>query len=344
MSDSLIFRIIEIKKDNAIKLFNYADAAKAIELMLNNYAAFLSEDKTNELKNELKIWSALKDEPAQKITKTQQQVIKMSQDKAGLKNLGISFSKDTIPFIFDTGANISTVTKSTAQKMNMKLIPVDIEVGSITGGTVNAQLGISMEFKLGDIEIHNAVFLVFNDSSLYFPHIEYQINGILGFPVIEALEEIQITQDDYFIIPESNTNRNFKKNMDFDELTPLIYIDQMHFTFNTGADKSMLYSTYYHKNKESIDENYQLTKLKYGGAGGVVETEGFNIDFRFQLAEENISLPETMLLIRPRKSEEKVYGNIGQDVIGHFNRMTINFKQMFIKFDEPVSVLDEGLN
>lgn len=250
----------------------------------------------------------------------------MSQDKAGLKNLGISFSKDTIPFIFDTGANISTVTKSTAQKMNMKLIPVDIEVGSITGGTVNAQLGISKEFKLGDIEIHNAVFLVFNDSSLYFPHIDYQINGILGFPVIEALEEIQITQDDYFIIPESNTNRNFKKNMAFDELTPLINIDDMHFTFETRADKSMLYSTYYHKNMESIDENYELTKLKYGGAGGVVETEGFNINFRFQLGEENISLPETMLLIYPRKLEEKVCENIGQDVIGHFNRrlLTLN--------------------
>lgn len=136
----------------------------------------------------------------------------------------------------------------------------------------------------------------------------------------------------------------YKKNMAFNELTPLIYIDQMHFTFDTGADKSMLYSTYYHKNMESIDKNYQLTKLKYGGAGGVVETEGYNINFRFQLAKENISLPETMLLIHPRKSEEKVYGNIGQDVIGHFNRMTINFKQMFIKFDDPVSVLDKGHN
>ena len=51
-----------------------------------------------------------------------------------------------------------------------------------------------------------------------------------------------------------------------------------------------------------------------------------------------------MLLIHPRKLEEKVCGNIGQDVIGHFNRMTINFKQMFIKFDEPISVLDEGHN
>src|SRR5690554_3911252 len=207
--------------------------------------------------------------------------------------------------------------------MNMKLIPVDIEVGSITGGTVNAQLGISKKFRLGDIEIHNAVFLVFDDSSLYFQQIDYQINGILGFPVIEALEEIQITQDDYFIIPKSGVIENREKNMALYQLTPLIYIDEMHFTFDTGADKSMLFSTYYEQNKERIDEgDYKLTKLKYSGAGGVAETEGFKIDFRFQLHEENISLPETILLIHPRRSEEKAYGNIGQDVIRHFNKMT----------------------
>src|SRR5690554_4071053 len=109
LNDSLIFRIIEIKKDNAVKLFDYADAASAIEMLLKDYLPFLSEEKASELKNELKIWSALKDEPRQQVTERQEQTMKMTQDKAGLKNLGVSFANDTIPFIFDTGANISTV-------------------------------------------------------------------------------------------------------------------------------------------------------------------------------------------------------------------------------------------
>ncbi|RTZ46153.1 hypothetical protein EJ377_17055 [Chryseobacterium arthrosphaerae] len=46
---------------------------------------------------------------------------------------------------------------------------------------------------------------MFADQALSFPQISYQINGILGFPVIEALKEVQLTQDDYFIVPEKET-------------------------------------------------------------------------------------------------------------------------------------------
>lgn len=39
-------------------------------------------------------------------------------------------------------------------------------------------------------------------------------------------------------------------------LTPLIYIDGKHYSFDTGADNMQLYHSYYLENQSEIDENY----------------------------------------------------------------------------------------
>ena len=41
----------------------------------------------------------------------------------------------------------------------------------------------------------NVVFLVLDDEDISFPQIEYYINGIIGFPVIEAMDEVRISKN-----------------------------------------------------------------------------------------------------------------------------------------------------
>ena len=149
---------------------------------MKDYKNLLSENEINEIENSLKIWFALENEPKQKTFIKDAVRLKMEKDKVGLNNLKVSNGKDSLNFIFDTGANLSTVPKSTAQLFGMKIIPVDIEVGTITGEKVPAQIAVCPEFKLDNIEILNSIFLVLDDNALAFPQIDYQIYGVLGFP------------------------------------------------------------------------------------------------------------------------------------------------------------------
>lgn len=57
----------------------------------------------------------------------------MAQDKAGLKNIKVATENDSMDFIFDPGANISTISQSAAAKMGMKIVSANIKVGAITG-------------------------------------------------------------------------------------------------------------------------------------------------------------------------------------------------------------------
>ena len=132
LPDSLILNYIESKRIIA-KLFDYKEAKNALTTILKDYKNLLSENEINEIENSLKIWFALENEPKQKTFIKDAVRLKMEKDKVGLNNLKVSNGKDSLNFIFDTGANLSTVPKSTAQLFGMKIIPVDIEVGTITG-------------------------------------------------------------------------------------------------------------------------------------------------------------------------------------------------------------------
>ncbi|MGO3707806.1 aspartyl protease family protein [Mesonia hippocampi] len=333
LSDSLKLHIYKLKADNSLKLYEYKKAKNAIEFILKEYTKLLDEETANDYKNSLKIWTALENQPKQKVVARGENKLKLIKDKADLKNLRVSNAKDTLNFIFDTGANLSTTSKSVAERFKMTIIPTDIEVGSITGIKVSAQLAICDKLTLGNIDVYNIVFLVLEDKGLYFPQIDYQIYGILGFPLIEALKEVQITKDGYFIVPKKETRLEASSNMAMDGLTPLIQIEDKHFTFDTGATNTILYSNFYTANRKEIDSNYTETTVKFGGAGGNKDFEGYKIDYSFNLLGKRVNLNDISLLKSDVSINKKVYGNIGQDVIKQFDKMTLNFNQMFIKFD-----------
>ena len=104
----------------------------------------------------------------------------------------------------------------------MKIIPVDIKVGTITGDKLLAKLAVCSKLTMGNIDLFNVVFLVLPDEALSFPQINYQINGILGFPLIESLKEIRITQDGHFIVPLVAQTTSKSSNMAMNGLTPWV--------------------------------------------------------------------------------------------------------------------------
>lgn len=118
--------------------------------------------------------------------------------------------------------------------------------------------------------------------------------------------------------------------MALDGLTPLISIEGRSYTFDTGASQTILYQSYYDDNKKEIDNYYEVTKLKFAGAK---EFEVYIINPIFNAFNKKIALKDVQLLKSKINEKETAYGNIGQDFINQFNQFTLNFNQMFVKFD-----------
>lgn len=333
LPDSLLFKMYKIKSNNAVRLYKYKEAKNATHEILSNYKKFLTDVEISDYENNLKIWTALENVAPQTVDNKKGAVIKIHKDKAGLNTIKIKTNSDSSDFVFDTGANFSTILESTAHQLGIKIIPANIEVAGITGTEVLTQLAVCERLTIGDIHFNNVVFLVVPDEVLTFSEIDYKIFGIIGFPVIEAFKEITLTQDGLFIVPEKESTFNEKSNLAIDELIPIIYFNGKHFTFDTGADNTLLYSMFYQENKEEIDNKYSIRKISFGGVGGDDDYDGFKIDYTFKIGEKDVTLKKISLLKDKITEDETVYGNIGQDLIQQFYSMTLNFNQMFVKFE-----------
>lgn len=332
LTDAIKLDLLRIKSGNHASLFEYDAAAATVSVVLNSFPLSMRADEITDFQNSLEIWQSLADKPKQVVTKNGTLYMKMQRDKVGLKTITISCDSISMPFVLDTGANFSTVNESTAKKMGLIFIDSAIDVGAITGKIVEARLAICPEFNLGSIKVSNAVFLVFPDESLYFPQIDYQLNGIIGFPVIEALDEIQITRNDELIVPDLSSYYPVQ-NMALDFLTPIIQINNEYYSFDTGAASSMLYSKYFKAHPETY-KGLERREFKSGSVGGVVTRSGYLITFSTIINGKKVDVDQVDLYADSTNAQaELFYGNLGQDIIAKFEKITINFDKMFVKFD-----------
>ena len=333
LPDSTRFRLLELQQSNYVKLYNYSAAAICIEELITEFPQFLSPEALADFRNTQSIWAALETVPVQEVIIRERTVLKLGRDAANLPNLDLRQDSVHIGFIFDTGANISTVTETTARRLHMLMKDASIEVNSITGIKIRSKLAVCPEFTLGSIVVRNAVFLVFPDSALAVPQIGYQINGIIGFPVIEAMKEIQITRSGEFIVP-AQRQKTTESNMALDFLNPIVQLNNEIYTFDSGAANTMLYKLYYDKHCRSVEKRNREKTLQYGGAGGNISRQGYVITWQPEISGRKLKIKDVMVFKdTSREHESLFYGNIGQDVVQQFDKMTLNFESMFIRFE-----------
>ena len=338
LSDSLLHKMYHAKRMNHINLYEYEYAVEASNILMKQYKHITDSVEFNNLENEHKIWQALSNVPKQEIIKTQDSRIVMRRDKVGLMNIGTVFDNDSINFIFDTGANFSVIIRSMVDSLEMQILDADFYVTAATGTKVACDIAIAKEFSIAGIIVKNAVFLILEDEDLSFPQIEYYPNGAIGFPIIEALDELQFDNDGNIFVPQNPTHYSYD-NLALNGLMPMIAVeyknDTLNFGFDTGGSTTTLYNPFYNKYKSDIDANYEKETFKSSSGGGTKEFEGYVIDsIDFSVGESMATLKDIRLHGGSIfDSEETSHGNFGQDYIKQFDKMIISFKHSSVVFE-----------
>ena len=329
--------ILDIQLSNSVKSFDYQMASQISKKLTQEFTDVIGEEELWSIKNNDVIWEALSSYPEQSVVFSDDTHIKLFRDAVGLKNLNVQVGKDDHPFIFDTGANLSAVIESQARAMGVEIIDVNVSVNTITGQLVDSKIGISSQLQIGNLTYRNVVFLVFPDEALFVPQLNYQIKGILGFPVIEAMNEVHFLKNDKVFVPKNSVVRH-EQNMAIEFLSPIINLEtasgDMHFTFDSGATRTSLYKAYFDKHKESILANYKETDVSFAGAAGDTTVRGYYVEFLPKINDSLVSVRPVAVLHQSMLREDFYsFGNIGQDLVSKFDKMIMNFEQMFIRFE-----------
>lgn len=337
LSDRQKVMLLLIQEDNYYKMGLYQLAEASCDQLMRQYSQLLDSAKLHEEANNKLIWHALSTVPSQEVLVTDNTTLAWKRDAAGLMTVPVVCKGVSFDFVFDTGANLSTITRSFAAKLGLPVKEINVEVSSATGNRTRSAIAVADSLLLGGILLKNVVFLVLPDEELSFPSIHYTIHAILGFPVIAQLKEIHIRQDGSMLIAQHSVPGKLQ-NLALDALTPVICLatdmDTLVFHFDTGAAETDLYSSYFRKHEMEVRRSGQLDTVKRGGAGGVVSTEVFVLpSLNLYVGQQKVRLSKVDVLTSPLPgNEEKYYGNIGQDLIRSFKEMVLNFDYMYVDF------------
>ncbi len=337
LSDSSKAELLLLQRDNYIKSFDYAKAAESGKQLLHDYKHVYDESQLHHIENIQKIYEGLSSTPAQKVVLREKTVIEWKKDKVGLINIPIKTNASTYDFIFDTRASISTIMRSYAEKLKLRLLDVKYEESSgITGRTFESQLGIADSLYVGKLMIRNVVFQVLPDSILSFPLLDYEIRGLIGFPVIKELKELRINQNGKITVSIHPSNSSLH-NLAFDESTTVVSFrtnkDTLSYHFDTGATSSQLYDNYFKKYESEVKRTGKLESIHIGGAGGLEKREVYHLpSYVLYVDGKMATFKDMQVLTRPSYPNQKYYGNFGQDLITQFQEMILNFENMYVEF------------
>jgi hypothetical protein len=337
-NDSLRANLLLVQGDNYFKTFQYAKAADVDKELIDHYKPVLDSSSYADIKNSFLIRNALRNTDSQHVTRSGDANIHWKKDMIGLIEIPLRKKDSVFDCVFDTRANISSITMTYAKKMGLKMLDVSyIEGSGITGRTFKCSLGVADSIWIGSILIRNVVFQVMPDEILYFPSINFGLNIIIGFPVINQLKEVHIFQNGLFAIPLHIT-KSALENLALDRLDPIISCetddDTLCFHFDTGATSSDLYNTFFRKYKARVIREGIAQKVDMGGAGGTVRTDIYVLkNFNIRAGSKSVTLKEVSVRVDPIPGiDEKFYGNLGQDIFSQFNEMIMNFDEMYVDF------------
>ena len=88
----------------------------------------------------------------------------------------------------------------------------------------------------------------------------------------------------------------------------MIFFDENPYTFDTGANTTLLYRPYFLENHKMIEQNYQLSEIDFGGAGGNDKQKGYRIKKEFEISGKKTNLDNVFLLINKSEKKGNIYG------------------------------------
>lgn len=340
ISDSIRFFLMQARLDNYIKLFDYPKALETGKKIASEYKRYLDKRAMTGLQESNSIWEVMRDKKPQTVVKKADTRLPLKRDIAGLWNVPVNVNDSTYGFVFDSGAGISVISHSFAKKLGVEIIPgFEVPVaGGLNGIMTRSKLGIAPLIHIGNIEFRDVLFLVFPDSSLSFAKGYYTINGIIGYPVIHGFSSFSISGDEIYI-PKSPEEKIIKRNLVIDGLKPVMYLhfrgDILPFTFDSGADRTIFSDNFYKRYKPFIDSIGVRVKEPVGGAGGNKNMDAMNVPLLvFQHYDKEIRLTRVVVSRERLVTNGGIYyGNIGQDVIRQFEKMTISFENSYVYFE-----------
>lgn len=319
---------LEMLADNLFKTYEYALARDVYRRLIEQYGDSVAPEDLADYRNSLNVSTVLAGVPAQEVTMRQDSRVASVDGRPGF--FPVLINGERAEMIFDTGANLSLMVASLAEQAGLEILEGTVDVGTMTGSKLEMRLAVADEIQLGQTVLRHVVFLV-------VPNEMFHLQGIVGFPVIESLGTVTFVGSREVLVSTTSSAEG-EQNLALEGLTPLVEgalaETRLVFRLDTGANASQLYPPFSRDFPNVVRGAAKATE-KFGGVGSVAEVPSYRLkNLTLTVANRRARFAEIPVLIDYTIEDSHYFhGNLGLDLVRQFERMTIDFERMNIRFD-----------
>lgn len=319
------------------KVGRYGKASDTYSDLLSHFAGEFSSAERQAITDNRNMFELLRSAPPQTVSGARAFSVPIRSNALGNTELPLQIGGKTEWWILDTGANESTIALSTARRLGLSLSQAKMSYQSgATGVEVPSWMAVIPKVGLGGTVVSNVMVVVSEDSALNVNLGEnghYQIQGILGYPVLVALGSLKVSGDKLEISPESPRSARSTR-LYVEELTPLVEAEveghNLLFGLDTGSNGGSFTPKYL---REFPKQFSSLTAQKWGtgGLGGVRWMQAYVLpQVDLHLGDATARLKKVPVLTEDVGADplDAVFGNLGQNLLGQFRNYTIDFTRM----------------
>jgi clan AA aspartic protease (TIGR02281 family) len=333
-------RALRMLANSYVRIYKYDEANRYYKELIANYVEAFERGEQTSAKDDAATFALLQGAPAQTVEGPSEFSVPWKRSKLGSMDVEGTVNGVTVPWIVDTGANLSVVTESWAKKMGLKLSEGSAQTQGITGAENPLKIAVIPELKIGPATVKNVVALVIDLTVNIGPEEKYEIPAVLGYPVLEALGRVTLTQDGQMKVSSRPAIcagicpwMDAGSAMFIDDLMPLvagkISGKNVLFSFDTGAGNTM-FSSRYVRDFESEFKDAALGKIGFGGAGGTKELKGYKqATVPLEIGGSKSTLKDVAVLNeRVGTHLDALDGNLGRDVMEGHKSVTMDLRTM----------------
>jgi Aspartyl protease len=271
--------------------------------------------------NKQALLDSLSDVPPESILIGLNVPVRATRNRVGTWDVPVEINGVTSKWIFDTGANVSTLAQSEAKRMGLTIRESKAWARGSTGQKNPLQIAVADTLRCGSVQVHNVVLLVLTDQALNISPLHYQISGILGLPLLRSLGRIGFAKTGEVLMPPSAPATAGLPNLYFDGESPMLEVDHnqhhLQMFLDTGANATVLYPSF--RNALSSGEQSRLHHKREGtaGAGGAIlqQTRAVVPTLSIDLLGKSIDLKKISLLPDAPPDGRYRDGVIGMDAL-----------------------------
>jgi predicted aspartyl protease len=301
-----------------------------IAIMEQRWAAFPEKKERPQEQREL---AAFRDLPNQILERTRPSTL---VHERGSIFIPLSIDGNSATYFFDTGAWVSCMSESEANRLHLQIRTTSGTMGQSAGSRVGFRTTVAQDVVVGNTRFRDVSFAVFPDNQEPWSDLPPGRRGIIGIPMLVGLQTLRWENAGVVELGKQSQPFNIQKsNLTFDNdhlvVMATVQNQKISATVDTGAISTDLYKPFAAQFEALLKQYGKKDSTEVRGVGHAEKFDSITLpELRIRLGGSDTVLSPAHVLLKSIGATCCV-GNFGMDLFKQANAFEIDLGAMTLR-------------